>query len=247
MALPSPEIVTEWLTEEASNQTFKPLREVLQKVLSFRLASNSPEENAELSERISPAVIKQLETRAAEDRAEGILSSFEISSEGESAYFRKLDTPELPVLEKLCAKKPEEFEAFCAQILTNLGAKSWTIGGSHDQGVDFLAVNLQLGDRVRFAPRASQALVIGQAKRWTVDNITETMMREFIGGAVLRAQRIRTTAPTDAGLFTPVIYAYWTTSDFHHEARNYARDMGIWYLNGVGLTQLALRAGVKVD
>jgi hypothetical protein len=51
----------------------------------------------------------------------------------------------------------------------------------------------------------------------------------------------------EANRLTPVIYAYWTTSDFHHEARKYAKAMGMWYLNGVGVTQLALRAGVNVD
>ena len=51
----------------------------------------------------------------------------------------------------------------------------------------------------------------------------------------------------EANRLTPVIYAYWTTSDFHHEARKYAKAMGKWYLNGVGVTQLALRAGVNVD
>jgi hypothetical protein len=246
VAAPSPEIVAEWLTEEADNQTFKPLREVVEKVLSHKLQKNSPEDNAELSERLIPAIVQELETRAAEDRAEGIDSSFQLSSEGE--YFRLLAAPELPVLAKLRVKDPEHFEKFCAQILSGLGAKSSTVGGWKDGGVDFIAVNLQLSERVKYAPRSSQTVVIGQAKRYNEkNNITELMLRQFIGGAILRAAQIREESKTDAGLLTPVIYAYWTTSDFHHEARKYAKAMGMWYLNGVGVTQLALRAGVNVD
>lgn len=248
MGAPSADIVAEWLLEEASNNEFRPVQEVIQTALSFRMREKSQEENADLSEQIALPVIRELENRAAIDRTEGITPAFEISSEGKTAYFRVLDAPELPALKKIRTIDPKKFEEFCAQILKNLGARSWTIGGSNDKGVDFKAINLQLGERVRFAPHSSQAMVIGQAKRWGEDyNITEKMIREFIGGALLHAQNVRITLPNDAGILTPVIYAYWTTSDFHVEARKYARSMGIWYLNGIGLIQLAIRAGLKID
>jgi restriction endonuclease Mrr len=247
VAAPSVEIVAEWIIEEATNPEFKPIREVLQETLSFRLRGNSPDENADLSEKICLPVIRELENREATERAEGITPSFEISSEDKTAYFRVLETPEQPVLEKLKKLDPSAFEKFCAQILSNLGAKSFTIGGPNDKGVDFTAINLQLGDKVRLAPRSSQAIVIGQAKRYNGQNITECDMREFIGGAILQADNLRKGNAIDTGLLSPVCYAYWTTSDFHHLARSYARQMGIWYLNGVGLAQLAVRAKVEIQ
>jgi restriction endonuclease Mrr len=246
VATPSVEIVAEWLIEEASNRNFKPIREVLQTALSFKLKENSPDENAEFSERITLPIIRELENRAAADRSEGITPSFEISSEEKTAYFRILDAPEQPVLAKLKSMEPSEFEKFCAKILSNLGAKSFIIGGPNDKGVDFTAINLQLGDKVKLAPRTSQAIVIGQAKRYNDQNITECDMREFIGGAILQADNLRNSNIFDAGLLSPVSFAYWTTSDFHHLARKYAQRMGVWYLNGIGLTQLALRAGVEI-
>ena len=190
----------------------------------------------------------------AEEQSEGISPRFEVAIEGESrvtgteAYFRVLETPEKPLLTKLRAMDPGGFEDFCANILSNLGAKATRVGGSNDNGVDFIALSLQLGEKVKFAPRVSKALVIGQAKRYKEgSNITPTMLREFVGGAILRANELRESNRFDAGVLTPVIYAYWTTSDFHYEARKYARAMGMWYLNGLGLTQLAMRAGLKID
>jgi hypothetical protein len=46
-------------------------------------------------------------------------------------------------------------------------------------------------------------------------------------------------------LFTPLLLAFWTTGDFTPPAKKYARHLGIWYLNGVGLAQLATRVGLK--
>jgi len=38
-----------------------------------------------------------------------------------------------------------------------------------------------------------------------------------------------------------VLLAFWTTGDFSISAKKYARDIGLWYLNGIGLAQLATR------
>ena len=246
MAAPPPYVLAEWLLEEASNREFQPVQEVLQIALSFRMRGNSPEENAEISEQTALPLIRELENRVAIDRSDGVTPAFEISSEGKTAYFRIIDAPEQPLLTKLKSMPPNEFEKFCANILTNLGATSYIIGGPNDKGVDFTAINLQLGEKVKLAPRTSRAIVIGQAKRYADQNITECDMREFIGGAILQADNLRIANVYDAGLLSPISFAYWTTSDFHHLARKYARRMGIWYLNGIGLAQLAMRAGVEV-
>jgi len=247
VATPTVQVLAEWIVDEATNTEFKPLREVIETVLSFRLQNCSPEERSELAERLMLVVATELEDIVAKDLAEGVTPSFEVSTEGVTAYFRVLEAPEVPVLGKLRNLPADNFEAFCAKILTALGADASVTGGPHDGGVDFVALNLQLGENVRFAPRASQAMVIGQAKRYKEgNNITLNDMREFIGAAILRAGQLRGVNSSSAGVLTPIVYAYWTTSDFHQEARKYARAMGIWYLNGRGLTQLAQRAGVGI-
>ncbi|MGO8925847.1 MAG: hypothetical protein ACLQU3_02975 [Limisphaerales bacterium] len=46
---------------------------------------------------------------------------------------------------------------------------------------------------------------------------------------------------------TPVLLAFWTTSDFTPQAKQCARELGIWHLNGIGLAQLAIRVGLSED
>lgn len=42
-------------------------------------------------------------------------------------------------------------------------------------------------------------------------------------------------------------FAFWTTSDFQPSAKKYARGVGLWYLNGLGIAQLAIRLQVPAN
>lgn len=74
--------------------------------------------------------------------------------------------------------------------------------------------------------------------------LSETDLRTFIGGAVAQADALRKQHYDRFGLFTPVSLAFWATCGFNSSARRYAQTMGLWYLNGVSLAQLALRLGL---
>jgi restriction endonuclease Mrr len=135
------------------------------------------------------------------------------------------------VLEKLTRIDPYEFEAVCAKILECLGAKSNTTQRTNDGGVDFVGVDLRIAPGVLALPQACRTAVIGQAKRYKPGRlIKETTFREFVGASALHKHKM----VVDEQLWplTPVIYAFWTTSDFEPTAREYGRRMGLWYMDG---------------
>jgi hypothetical protein len=247
MADPSPDIIAGWLVQDSSNSNYQPLRTAIESVLSMKLSEYSPERISEIAEQAITGVISSLEIMIEENHEEGIASSYELSSEGKSSFFKILDTPERILLRSLRRVEPKIFENFCATILHALGCEAWSQGGPNDGCVDFYGFSLQFAKDVVFAPLRSKAMVIGQAKRYAEgNNITLNDVRQFLGGAIQQVNEKRNEQPDKIGLFTPVIFAYWTTSDFHWLAKEYLRKMGMWYLNGIGLAQLAIRVGVNV-
>jgi restriction endonuclease Mrr len=94
-------------------------------------------------------------------------------------------------------------------------------------------------------PRCSNVLVIGQAKRYTESLVSEREVREFVGGAMYQAHNIRK-ASTEIGVTSPIVFAFWTTSEFHPAAKRYSKEMGLWYLNGIALAQLAYKVGMAL-
>jgi hypothetical protein len=57
---------------------------------------------------------------------------------------------------------------------------------------------------------------------------------ETICGASL-LKRHELAADGRIGPLTPVLYAFWTTSDFDPNAKKFARQMGLWYMDGLTL------------
>ena len=120
-------------------------------------------------------------------------------------------------------------------------------GGPYDEGVDFTAFDLSLGSLPGPAPIGAKVVLIGQAKRYkTGNNVKERELREFVGAAIKRTYKLKRMYTSQVGSLHPIVYAFWTTSDFHQSAKDFARDMGIWYLSGLALTQLAMRLGVSL-
>lgn len=68
-------------------------------------------------------------------------------------------------------------------------------------------------------------------------------LREFVGASLRRVAELKRTRADHFGLFQPTVLAFWTTSDFHKSAKAYAKEMGIWYLGGPALCQLATSLG----
>ena len=248
MAKLSGEVVALWLEQDCTNQEFLRVRVVVHETISQRIPKYSSEYVAELSESIEADVIYHLEVRANEYNRDGVSPSFEIEGEAPDVYFKVRQSPEKDLLTLLRAMTPVGFEVFCGAILKQLSGQIVVEGKPYDGGVDFYAFDLAPGGERGPAPYASRIWIIGQSKRYKQRNdITEKDLREFVGGALGKLDQLRERHPERYGILTPVLFAYWTTSDFDRHAKRYARHMGLWYLNGVGLAQLAIRVGLRAE
>jgi len=127
---------------------------------------------------------------------------------------------------------PKNFEDFCVQLLKSLGAIAHNVGGPGDGGVDFQGKNLTLGGMTEFLPDFAKPALIGQAKRYK-GKVSEPEVREFLGGAMLRAREM------ELGLCTPVIFAFWTTSRLDTAGLDLCKKYGVWYLDGRMLVKFA--------
>ncbi len=129
-------------------------------------------------------------------------------------------------------------------ILAALGATSQTTNKSKDGGIDFYGINLKVVPTALSVPAASKTAVIGQAKRYKEGNvISETQVREFVGAATLARHKLL--KDNKIGPLSPVIFAFWTTSDFDQNAKLFARELGLWYKDGVTLARYVTELGLK--
>jgi restriction endonuclease Mrr len=247
MADPSPDTIAYWLSREVSNLSFRTLLDVTLDVLAVHLTSRSQEERAEFAEKLTPRIIESLERIASESREDGIEPTFELSSEANTAYFRAIESSASQLLSRLLQRSPAEFETFCTEALRRLGGVCTVTGRSGDGGVDFVARDLIVSAGQGPAPIGARVLVLGQAKRYNRDNlVAEGELRSFVGGAIQKASDHGDSVTFRRAILAPVIFAFWTTSDFHPSAKRYARSVGLWYLNGIALAQLAIRLGLTV-
>jgi len=241
MADVSPDTIAFWVVRETLQESFRPLSDCILEALRNNLSQNSIEENSELAERYLNKVSESLRRLEADLLEDGVQADFQLS--GDDSYVKMIEGPASALLGRLLSITPTQFEQFCARILTKMGAKSQVTGQPADGGVDFVARDLQLSAP---SPRGARVLVIGQAKRYSRHNrISETDLRSFVGGAIRKASDPENALTFRREILAPLVFAFWTTSDFHPTARSYARSVGLWHLNGMGLAQLASRLGVE--
>ena len=242
---PKADAVSLWISDDGTNTEFRTLRSVVNDVLLTHLAGRSEEELSELAERLEPQVVQELYTITDQSLLDGIVPRFQVTTEEATAHIKFIDRPELHLLRELQTRAPKDFEDFCKRVLQTLGANASVQGGPGDGGIDFLAFGLRTGPSLGPSPSGAHAVVIGQAKRYaTGNNISEYDLRAFVGAATRRTFQLKRSNPSQVGSLQPVVYAFWTTSDFHRNAKEFAREMGIWYLNGLALAQLASRLGI---
>jgi len=235
-----------WIVEDCSNLDYASLQTLIVNVLSTRLPTLSDEQRAEFSEEVELQVLNELYRRLGMDKDDGVVSNFEVSSEESTSYIRFIERPELTLLDTLRNATPKQFEQFCKKVLDTLGANAIVKGGPGDGGVDFFALDLPLNPYDIPSPPGGKALVVGQAKKYAIDNlVTEYELRSFVGASAKESFNIKRDHPSEIGIAHPTVLAFWTTSDFHTSARQFARDLGIWYLNGLALVQLANRLGIE--
>ena len=250
MFKPKDKVVAKWVENRARNLHPLPLRDVITIVLNAEISANSKrkisaEEIAEAVEELVKDVALRLAEIGDDYILQGVDPSFIIEIGDGDYHYRCKEVPDREFRTKLAAMTPSGFEHFCKSVLNKLSGNATVSGGPNDECVDFYAFGLPLAGGDALFPRAARLFVIGQAKRWKIDReIVLNDLREFIGGAILRADQLRLDHADRCGLLTPTCFAFWTTCDFSVGAREFADRMGLWYLNGKALSQLAICIGL---
>lgn len=242
MAFPSTQIIAAWIKDGAKNTEWAPLAEVAFQVLRKRLTKHSDDDIWERIEEGLPYVAEILRNEAADCAMDGVPAHFQIDSE-QPPYFKAIPgDPDL--LEKLRKIDPFKVEEICSKILEKLGATANITPTTGDGGVDFIATNIDIVPSGLGIPAVCKAVVIGQTKRYKETNvIRETSLREFVGSGVWKRHRLR--LDNRISPLAPVILAFWTTSSFDPSAKRYAREMGIWYMEGNTLSAYIAQLGLR--
>ena len=242
MGVPSTQIISVWIKDGVTDTGFLLLEDVAFQVLRARLARHSDDDIWEIIEEKLPHIADCLREEAANCKADGVPPRFEIDDE-QSPYIKAFPA-ENALLAKLRRIDPFVVEDLCAQILHKLGATANATERTGDGGVDFVATNLDIMPSGYGIPAVCRATVIGQTKRYKESNvIAEKSLREFVGSGVWKRHRLR----LDSGVspLAPVILAFWTTSNFEPNAKRYAREMGIWYMDGHTLASYVAKLGLS--
>lgn len=185
-----------------------------------------------------------LRNKLAEIQIDAGISIFEIDEK--DSYIRRINSKHLEILERLRKIDPFKFEIICKLILEKVGGDSAVTQKTNDGGVDFYAFNLRNCTEQLSLPLSSSISVIGQAKRYKDGNdISESELRKFVGGALLKVDEFRDS--NKINVLSPIIYAFWTTSSFHINAKDYAKKMGIWYIDGLTIADYVIKLGLESE
>lgn len=242
MGVPSTQVIAVWIRDGMANVEFLLLEDVAFTVLHKRLPRYSEDDIWEIIEEKLDHIADILRNDAAECKADGVPLRFEIDDE-QSPYIKAFPADNA-LLAKLRRINPLVVEDLCAKILAKLGATANATERTGDGGVDFIASNLDIMPAGYGIPAVCRATVIGQTKRYKETNvINEKAVREFVGSGVWKRHKL----PLDSGIspLAPVILAFWTTSNFEPNAKRYAREMGIWYMDGHTLASYIAKLGLS--
>ena len=198
--------------------------------MSAKWTGKSQDEIWDFVDKFIGNIAEHLRDEASTCLIDGSAPKFEIDNE-QPPYIRAIGNQTRQLLSKLRRIDPFKVEGICADILKAFGASAYSTQKTADGGVDFIAHNLNIVPTAYAVPMGCRATIIGQTKRYKDGNvINEKQLREFVGAGLLR-QHILQTDRKIAPL-TPVIFAFWTTSDFEPNAKRYARDVGLWFMDG---------------
>lgn len=241
MSAIKPYVIAHWIADEIKDEEYVPLLTAIEDVIRIHISAWSNEQISETSEKIEDAVFEELGKISDQFIDEGIEPSFNLDGSPGTAFIKGENLQTVKSLTIIRGKDPTAFEQLCVDILSNLGGNTRRVGGSGDGGIDFIATEIPIFKLNSPALRASLPIVIGQAKRYKEDNIVSVNdVRNFIGGALIKADELKR-ENNRYGLFSPVIFAFWTTSNFTKDAVEFSQKSGIWYLSGLAVAQLALK------
>lgn len=243
MGIPSSQVIAGWVKESIHSEEWVQLEVICRLALKSRLSGYGESQLYDLVETNLEFVAEHLREDLASCEIDGVPREFEIDDDP-SPYVRALVGDEKGLLKKLRSIDPFDFELVCAEILRKLGAQAEVTQKSKDGGVDFWAIDFDFVPDGILTPQACRAAVIGQAKRFKDGNLVkETDLRSFVGGAV----RAKADLAAERRILplSPVLFAFWTTSDFEPNAKAYARAVGIWYLGGRSLSRYVRQLGLE--
>lgn len=203
------------------------LEDAVNCALEKAIPSASIEKRTDLAEEHLSYVDDILRNKRALLIQDGGVPSYELDDN--DPYIRRINQGHVCIANKLRHIDPLYFEVVCKRILEKLGATAENTQKTCDGGVDFFALDLMTYSANYPLPRTAALTVIGQAKRYAEKNdITETEIRKFIGGAILKLDELRKQGKV--GVLSPVVFAFWTTSDLHVHAKEFLEKwaFGIW-------------------
>ena len=230
MANPTSQTIAEWVIENLTDGHWVLLSEICYLALQNKLISCSEDEIDDLVEIHLQYVAEILRNKAATAQENGEVTIYAIDDEP-SPYIKKIEEAYPELLKNIQKMDSREFENICVKILSCLGCdNAECTGGNQDDGVDFYGFGIPNKFNLSI-PINSNVFIIGQAKRYKHSNIVKkSELRKFVGGALKKLNDFRKSGRV--ATLTPVIFAFWTSSDFDIPAKEYAKNMGIWFMNG---------------
>lgn len=241
MGIPSSQAAAGWLKDGLRTTEWRAVREVLNTAVTERWAGQSEEAIAEYVDDNLVYVAEHLRDEYAQASQDGAVCPFEIDSEDEP-YIRANDEDDGELLAKLKRICPFEFEKVCAKLISAIGGDSRVTSKTRDGGVDFIAIGLDILPDKLNCPTYCKASVIGQAKRFDNKLIAERALREFVGASLLHRNDLRVRQSISP--LSPVLLAFWTTSNFEPNTKIFARRAGVWLMDGYTLSTYLIRLGL---
>lgn len=236
--------IAKWVETHLESADWQNLSDAISGAIAKSLPTASIELISDLTEEHLAYVDEILRNRSALLIEDGSLPSFELDPH--DPYIRRINQYNAEIAKKLRGIDPFYFEVVCKRILEELGAIAENTQRTNDGGVDFYALEMTTYSLTHPVPRSAALSVIGQAKRYAIDNeVTETEVRKFIGGAILKVDELRKQGKIN--VLSPVVYAFWTTSDLHVNAKQFSRKMGIWHLDGMALAEYVVKLGLEQE
>ncbi len=240
--MPSSQEIAKWVESLATDADWQRLSDVVSASIAKALPNASRELISDLTEEHLPYVEEELRNRAALLVEDGSLPSYELDVN--DSYIRGINQYNAAIAAKLRSIDPFFFEVVCHRILEKFGAFAEDTQKTNNGGVAFYAFEMMTYSSGFPLPRTAALTVIGQAKRYALDHdVSETEIRKFVGGAVLKLDELRKQGKI--GVLSPIVFAFWTTSDLHINAKEYSRKMGIWHMDGMALAEYVVKLGLE--
>jgi restriction endonuclease Mrr len=229
MAKPSSQIIAGWVRTYLNDESWRPLKDVAFEACKQKMKGQNDSVLYDLVEENFDYIIEHLRDYVSNSQFHGETLLFEIDDET-NPYVRSIHTEIHQITRKLRQISPDDFENLCGKILKSFGTNVQVTGSSHDEGIDFYCTDFSFLGSGFNVPEVTKATVIGQAKRYRHRHLVKVKeLREFVGSAVHRLHTLRTSSVKP---LSPVILAFWTSSAFNLDAKEFAQNLGLWYMNG---------------